>query len=230
MSGVPCSSCSRDLPPGDIIELWDGRRYCRACTDKTCPALFEYAETHPVLEDASPAFSRAHLRYWLKFAMMLAAMLALFAAFTAPNRADALVVGLFVAIGAFVVFGVLTLVQGFLIGELNRPRVLVQRGKVTVVTTGWWIIPIPQRWECNLFDCRWTVGRESLALQQPLPNLASKDPVLLLKVPRRRLGILYPTRIVPCASNPQMRAIWVRFLTLAGIPEWRPFCWWTRKT
>ena len=57
-----CPRCHERLAAQAAVRLWDGRDYCRACVDRACEGLADYAAAHPRLEERQPFSLRSGLR------------------------------------------------------------------------------------------------------------------------------------------------------------------------
>jgi hypothetical protein len=65
MAKNTCPVCCRPLSV-PTVRLWDGRRYCRACVDATCPGLASFAAENPVLELVLP-----RIKFWRTYLSLL---------------------------------------------------------------------------------------------------------------------------------------------------------------
>ena len=210
-----CGKCGRPLKSSQAIRLWDGKDYCRPCVDDACPKLAEYARSHETLEDTIPYDARGVLIGCVIIYGLVVGIFALFAA-----SIGAVPVGDAIA-GALCLTSLAALIQVPLIfwtAKRRRPTVRVQDGVIAVSRSrfplkSWRDYPFP------LYDCSWKLG--SLGYDTwlaPVPTLLFRRVVIVI-LPYRELGFLSIREKVACGWDPQMRDLWVGFLTLAGIPQ-----------
>ncbi|NQT11936.1 MAG: hypothetical protein HQ582_04250 [Planctomycetes bacterium] len=203
-----------------MVELWDGKSYSRQALDGAHEDLAQYATDHPVLEETMPDVSRrvafglakvlvlATPLVWLPFVALLWAL--------EPRAFEASLSVLAVLIVCSTAFFVCVAYLTTLARSRRvRPTTVAEAGQLTVTYGGDSVV-------ARLSDCSWFTGRiGDMRLFFRDCHAGLPDPVLIIelpKMPRRPLRENVRKR-VPVGFTPEMRAIWMAFLTLAEVPR-----------
>ena len=212
-----CARCSCDSGDGQLIHLWDGKHYCRACISKASPKLALAAERFPALSERIAVNPGHAVRDELLLWCLMGSVFVGFLCFCAWEGGIAIWDGLLV--GALVIFlGVpLRALGAYRKAQRVSGRVDLENGCLTIWN------PAYGRASWALHDCRWHIGNVREA-DTFFFGLNLRREVVILECP---LTVLFwRERIkVPCGLSPEMREVWEAFLTLAGI-ERTGRAWW----
>ena len=211
-----CKHCSKTVPCGKTVLLWDGNFYCQACIDSVCPELWDYARSHDVLEESAPFDKRAQ---WSN-AFRLEALIVLF-------------FGMMFAIGNYTRFGPIGIVYGLgmaaiicsiqsaiqlpmfvRMGRRMLPTVVVKDGQIECYRGG---EKAPHSRELSISDAKWRVGKSRQ--DSGLRNTFVQRQVVVLLIFPLKGRFSFGTDRYACGWSDQMRRIWVGFLTLANVPS-----------
>lgn len=204
-----------------MVELWDGKSYSRQALDGAHEDLAQYAADHPVLEETMPDVSRRVAFGLAKFLVLVTPLVWLPFVAIVWATAEPQVVGdilsvLAVLIVCFTAFFVcVACLAIFAHSRSVRPTTVAEAGQLTVTYGGSSVV-------ARLSDCSWFTGRiGDMRLFFRDCHERLPDPVLIIelpKMPRRPLRQDIRMR-VPVGFAPEMRAIWMAFLTLAEVPR-----------
>jgi hypothetical protein len=189
--------------------------------------LFDYARTHPVLEETAPLDTKVVLHF-LALTVALPVGLVLGSGVLFGWLISALVVGLLIGACLATGLGLFALPLALLSvywGGRGRPTVKVQDGVVRVTRPGM----LPRGFERSVYlsECRWAVT---------WPGLDFHTSQLYVFTARGRIGLqlahwpgagwTWRNRTQQwgfCGWTPEMKNAWGGFLTLARVPEaWGP--------
>lgn len=224
VSRSQCHKCTRVLPSGSLVRLWDGRNYCDSCLNAVGAELAQYARDHDTLEETMPhASSQIALRRGKQGAIVVAAWtvsLLLVAWYELPNVHFLLRIAIAtttgVATGAPVVALFSAGARAFL--DRRRPTVSVADGIVRVRIG-------EEVSRARLSECYWFEGTllqmNALATTGPqqrfLPLPAERALILVLPGTSHRRAMR-----VAVGYTRASRLRWEAFLVVARVPRDRP--------
>lgn len=224
-----CRNCSQPLTPETRVHLWDGKDYCRDCVEAACPGMADYARAHAFLEETMPYDAERTERSMRKtkrsFAVLVLVLLTFLTFLAIAAWLTPAVHGVVLAVFVLTlpVAGMAACI-GFwwklfhVMGKRGwlSPIVRVHEGRL-VYPAGRSKLVIPMR--KALAKCRWSVEtRRWFSYWWWLwrPWGAPRNEAVVIEFWRW----LSLSRIkAPCGWTPEMRRIWMGFLTLAGVPQ-----------
>lgn len=214
---VACRKCSRALTPENSVPLWDGHRYCRDCVEATCPGLAGYALQHDKLEETGPF--RPWAAIWGVVRLFAILWLALIAVLVLAGYRDFDIERIAGMVRALVCLSVpfMLLFSVFQVwaSKQLRPTVVAISGTLKVSRRAWgW-----PTYASLISECRWYVGKakaDSGLLATTIPNVQA----VVIEHPIAGEPLLFFNyQRAACGWTPEMRRIWIGFLTLAGVPR-----------
>jgi len=186
-----CAKCSSVLTAETEVPLWDGRSYCRDCVEAACPGMADYALQHPKLEERVPRRPGRYLLIALATVCCLAA--AIFLSVIGPERYT-----LTRPSSIWAVFIFLLVYLNYRALNPAARKVKVEKGRIRAAHMA------QGPFGAKIEECWWHFS----------------STVDELHVLGRKPGIVicWRTTRAGCGWTPEMRAIWIGFLTLAGVP------------
>lgn len=205
-----CSKCSQSLTPETSVHLWDGKDYCRDCVEAACPGMADYTAAHATLEETTPRRIVARLQRRaanrvLLLAFPTVAALLLWRWASGPDPLEMILFAGLLWVLALAFFGLFLLLQ-------TRPSVAARAGRVTA----WQFRPLFRQSSGPLHKYRW---RTTTRAEIPGLRMGMGEDVVVIGLLEKHLWRGVVGRETPCGWTPEMRGIWVGFLTLAGVPQ-----------
>ncbi|MDP6438115.1 MAG: hypothetical protein QGH74_00610 [Candidatus Brocadiia bacterium] len=218
--GAQCSKCEQPLSPETTVRLWDGKDYCDSCVEAACPGMADYAREPPVLsEHLDPGPPPGAAQFVFDSVVVVLCLPLLLVGFGGLAGVAWLIhpvlVVLVLLLFVLALLGVVGKMARFEHRKLLRirPTISVQEGVCQAESAG------SSLWQADLPSCGWEEGRArwdfvigSLGIVRHV-----RYPVILLAPCGPEWDAVEAP--IACGWTPEMRALWIGFLTLAGVPS-----------
>lgn len=214
-----CAKCSRDLGQIQVVHLWDGKDYCRACVTNASPKLAIVAERSLILSESIAINPRDAVRdeclSWCFMGLVFVGFLSLCAWRGGGAVSDGLVVGVLVTFLGFP----LRALGAYYKARRVSGRVSVEHACLRIQH------PVYGKATWPLHECRWYLGRVWEA-ETFFRRLYLRRKVVILECPVKVRFLRRVRERVPCGLTEEMREVWEAFLTLAAVERKSRYRWW----
>jgi len=215
-----CRRCCRKTSEAQLVDLWDGNKYCTRCIESVSSALLRFARENEELREELPFDLRNELRaqmmLFIKVVLMLGPL------FSIPAYPTYGVKGVVLAmLGTAMLAGVAWAIQGPLLllnAKSTRPAVTVRNGMVTARRPS-------QRRKAKYFTvplrrCSWYEGKvKHDSFYRGLQARGQHGIILVYSICWGRWR-LFNYRIA-CGFTPELLEIWKGFLQLIALPQYQ---------
>lgn len=172
-----CWKCDQAVKTEEAVYLWDGRVYCAECVRQASPKLLEYARTHPQYEESYDLRERRPIRLYLKYQVILLAVILVGLAVGALQEPLAAIP--FLLLCVILWYGIDRLFPN----RLRHRELHIGSGIVAIQETG---DPIPV--ENQLERTHWLIADAGEATGWMLDELPHGRAILLILGPLKRPG------------------------------------------